>query len=436
MQYRRHTLHPAMDDARSSHMLRLVPRVRSVGRIAVALIAAIGCAHAGEPTRAPVPPPYRAPYMPQSDADVLQQVPPASDPKVRDMKALRTKLDKAPGELPTADLLARAYIAFGREVGDAHYAGYAEAVIARWMAQKPPPVEVQVLQAIILQFRHQFADARALLEKALARDPQNAQAWLTLATLDMVQGRYPTAKDDCAQVARHGGYVLGIACVGNLRSYLGEARQSVVILTQIAGDAPRLSPSFKAWVEGLLAEANERLGDWPQAERHYRKSLEYAPGDNFLLVSYADFLLDRGRPKEVLTLLADHSQSDTAFLRIVLAQAALRSADLPRYVFLMAARFEALRARGSDYYGREQVRFALHLQHDAEGALELARRNWEVQRAPWDVRVFLEAADAAKRPQAAADVLAFLAETKLQDPIIEPLARRLRAELAAAPPAR
>src|SRR6185312_10168566 len=130
---------------------------------------------------------------------------------------------------------------------------------------------------------------------------------------------------------------------------------------------------------------------------------------------------------------ADHSQSDTAFLRIGLAQAALRSADLPRYVFLMAARFEALRARGSDYYGREQVRFALHLQRDPQSALELAQRNWEVQRAPWDSRVFLEAADAAGKPQAAAGVLAFLAETKLQDPIIEPLAQRLRAQLATGP---
>ncbi|HLX28581.1 MAG TPA: tetratricopeptide repeat protein [Casimicrobiaceae bacterium] len=404
---------------------------RASGRalLGAVLFAVVQAASALDSSMVSPPAPYRAPYLPTSDAEVLQQVPPASDAKVREMKTLRTALDKAPADLRTADLLARAYIGFGREVGDAHYAGYAEAVIAAWMTRQPPPVEAQVLQAVILQFRHQFADARALLEKALARDPRNAQAWLTLATLDMVQGRYPAARDDCAQVTRHGSYVLGIACVGNLRSYLGEARQSVVILTQIAGDAPRLSASFKAWVEGLLAEANERLGDWPQAEAHYRKSLEYTPHDNFLLVAYADFLLDRGRPQEVLTLLADYRQSDTAFLRIVLAQAALHSADLPRYVFLMAARFEALRARGSDYYGREQVRFALHLQHDPQSALELAQRNWEVQRAPWDLRIFLEAADAARKPQAASDVLAFLSQTKLQDPIIEPLAKRLRAEL-------
>ena len=95
----------------------------------------------------------------------------------------------------------------------------------------------------------------------------------------------------------------------------------------------------------------------------------------------------------------------------------------------MAARFEALTQRGDDFYGREQVRFALHLQHDPATALDLAQRNWQVQRAPWDVRVFLEAALAARNPNAAAQVLAFIDETRLQDPIIEAMAQQLRAQL-------
>ena len=181
-----------------------------------------------------------------------------------------------------------------------------------------------------------------------------------------------------------------------------------------------------------MAEAAERLGDWGQAEAHYRRALALTPNDNFLLVAYADFLLDRDRPKEVLTLLADSSQSDTAFLRLALAQAALHSPDVPLYTWIMGARFEALIERGSDYFGREQVRFALYLQHDPQSALNIALRNWEVQRAPSDARVLLEAAQAAHQPQAAAPVLAFLRETKLQDPIIEPLARRIEAQLRSA----
>jgi hypothetical protein len=94
----------------------------------------------------------------------------------------------------------------------------------------------------------------------------------------------------------------------------------------------------------------------------------------------------------------------------------------------MAARFEALRLRGSEYFGREESRFALQLQHDPHTALDMGLRNWQVQRAPWDARVVLEAALAAKQPESAAAVLDFLQKTKLEDPVIEPLARDLRAQ--------
>jgi hypothetical protein len=128
----------------------------------------------------------------------------------------------------------------------------------------------------------------------------------------------------------------------------------------------------------------------------------------------------------VLPLLDSHAQSDTAFLRLALAHAAIGSADTAQYVWIMGARFAALALRGSDYFGREQARFALQLQHDAQASLDMAERNWQLQRAPWDARVLLEAAVAAHEPAAAADVLDFLKNTKLEDPVVESLARQLR----------
>jgi tetratricopeptide (TPR) repeat protein len=373
--------------------------------------------------------PFRAPYLPSRDGEVLQEVPSTADPAVAAMLQLRAALDAAPRSLPAANRLADAYVDYGRQIGDAHYAGYAEAVIAPWVNASPPAAAALVTEATILQYRHQFNAARELLQHALNVDPRNAQAWLTLATLDMVQGEYKTAIKDCTQVTNTAGVELGLGCSGNLRSYIGQARQSIAILHQVEAKVAAAPAATQAWVQGLLAESAERLGDWPQAESHYRTALKLLPEDNFLLVAYADFLLDRGRPREVLPLLADHGQSDTAFLRIALAEQALHSDQLQRYTWIMAARFEALRLRGSEYFGREESRFALQLQHDPKTALDLALRNWQVQRAPWDARVVLEAARAAKQPQAAAPVLEFLEQTKLEDPVVEPLARNLRAEL-------
>jgi Tfp pilus assembly protein PilF len=286
-----------------------------------------------------------------------------------------------------------------------------------------------VTQATILQYRHQFPESRMLLQKALAVDRRNAQAWLTLATLDMVQGDYDAAAKDCAQVTASAEFEWGLACAASLKSNTGQARQSLVLLSQAAGAGDKSPVGYRAWVQGLLAEAAERLGDWPLAESHYRSALQLLPQDNFLLVAYADFLLDRGRPREVLTLLADHTQSDTAFLRLTLAQTALQGRDASRYTWIMAARFEALMLRGSDFFGREQARFVLELEHDPQHALDMAQRNWQLQREPWDTRLLLQAALAANQPQAAAQALEFLAGSKLQDPIVEPLERELRARL-------
>ena len=412
--------------------MRLHSALRRLCR-ACAVVLAISATPAGAAT--PSGENGVTPAPPADDDALLQEVPSDSDPVVAQMRRLRGELDADAGNLVIAEHLAQAYIDFGRQIGDAHYAGYAEAVLAPWLLRPSPPAAVLVEYATILQYRHQFAEARRELKRALDSDSHNTQAWLTLATLDMVQGEYETASRDCGQVAAAGGYLLVIACTGNLRSYLGQAQQSLTLLTQIDAQAQALSPAIRSWLQGLLAETAERLGEWTQAEGHYRKALMLTPQDNFLLVAYADFLLDRQRPAEVLTLLRNSNQSDTAFLRLALAKAALKSPDLPLYTWVMGARFAALTQRGSDYFGREQVRFALYLQHDPRAALDMAERNWEVQRAPWDARVLLEAAQAAHQPQAALPALAFLRKTKLQDPMIEPLARQMEAALGASAPA-
>jgi len=96
-------------------------------------------------------------------------------------------------------------------------------------------------------------------------------------------------------------------------------------------------------------------------------------------------------------------------------------------VELLAARYDASRLRGDTVHRREEARFVLGVKHDARGALELARGNWAVQREPWDLRVFLEAALAAKDPAVAAPALAFLDENHLEDGRIRAIAQSLRA---------
>lgn len=329
--------------------------------------------------------------------------------------------------MPRAVKLADAYIGYGRSTGDARYLGRAQAVIDPWMQQKPIPVPILLTHATILQSRHFFKESRAELKSILARDPGNVQAWLTLATVAMVQGDYPTANDSCVHLANVGGDFYGQLCTAQLRALTGHAKQAYVLLSLIEDPGPKAPVAVKAYVQGLLADTAKRLGNYDQAETHFKAALQLIPGDNFLLADYGDFLLDRGRPRDVVALLTDYTQSDTSFLRLVYAEAALGSPHMQRDINDMQARFAAMDRRGSHVYRREEAGFELYLRHDPAGALKLAEQNWTVQRAPEDMRVFLEAALAAGQPQAAQPVLDLLADSHLEDPPVNRLVDKIAA---------
>ncbi len=367
-------------------------------------------------------------FTPESDAQVLQKVPSAHDPAWQRIADLRRRLAADPRNVRAADALARAYLDYGRTRGDARYAGYAEAMIAPWTAHADPPPAVLVTQATILQYRHEFVPARALLLRAVAADGALAQAWLTLATLDLVQGDLVAAAGHCRRAGRRGGFALVTACEAGVRLAAGDAAQAEALLATVDGET--LSPSLRAWIAGLTADAAQRRGRWDAAEAAYRRGLVAQPGDNFLLVGYADFLLDRGRASDVLPLLADAADADTAYLRLAVANVVLRTPEAARYRWTMAARLAAYAQRGDATAGREEARFHLEVARDPEAALAAARRNFDQQRELQDARLLLASALAAQQPRAAQPALDFIARTGLTDPQLDALVDRARRELA------
>jgi len=376
----------------------------------------------------------RAPYIPAGPQVVLQQVPPTTDPRVRRFDALRADLARHPHDAQRAVALAQAYVDYARATGDARFLGRAMAVIEPWMRAPAPPISIALLHATVQQSRHFFSESRKELGEILARDPDSAQAWLTLATVAMVQGDMDGANRACVKLANTGGDFMGMVCTASLRMLTGKAKQAYALLTLVEDPGPKAPPAIKAWIEGLMADTAIRL-DQPQlADQHFRQALQWTPGDNFLLADYADFLLDQQRPREALALLDGDSASDTSFLRQVYAETALGLPQAKSDAEAMAARFAAMDARGSHVFQREQAGFALHVQHDPTRALALAQQNWTVQRAPQDVRIYLEAALAAHEPAAAQPVLEFVQRTQLRDPTIDALVAKLRsgAEVAQA----
>lgn len=384
-------------------------------------IAAGGCFAAQE-----------TPYRPSSDDVVLQTVPSISDPRVRAFDALRSEQAGRPGDMALAVKLSMAYLDYARGTGDARYLGRAAAVITPWMSRRPVPV--LLVHATILQSKHYFADARAELMEILRREHENVQAWLTLATVAQVQGDFTTARQSCRYLLSASQFLVPLVCLSSLNAVTGRAASATRVLTALWPQMQAQPAAVQAWMQGIMADAAKYAGDAPAADQHYRTALQLAPGDNFLLADYGDFLLDEKRPQAALDLVKDYTASDTSFLRQVFAEMALHSPRANADAQAMALRFAAIDRRGSRTYRREEAEFALYSQHDPQRALQLATRNWTVQRAPEDMRVLLAAALAAHEPQAAQPALDQLARSHFEYAVVIQLASRVKRALASKAP--
>jgi Tfp pilus assembly protein PilF len=361
-------------------------------------------------------PAIAAPFAPASDGQVLERLPfTPSDPVMRELRALHSRLTHEPDDLPLALRLAQGYLELGRVTGDPRYAGYAEAALAPWWHLEQAPQEVLVLRATLRQRTHQFDAALADLATVLKTHPRNAQARLTRATVLQVQGAYDSAREECLALKHLIQELVWAACLTSVNGATGELRESYAQLRAAFDHSQNAQPGIQTWVLTSLAEMAARAGMALEADAHFRAALTLDAADNYLLGAYADFLLENGRPQEVLALLRDKTRADPLLLRYALALQAQNSKELPDRIAQLLDRFEASRLRGDRVHLREEARFTLHLLHAPEAALKLAQENWQVQKEPADIRILLEAALGAHDAAAAEEAREWLRNSRLED---------------------
>lgn len=416
-------MQPASCNCRASALPHAARNALSAPAVAALVLAAIVA------LALPMPG-LSAPYVPQTGAEVLETLPRRSDAADAALRRQRTQLAVAPHDPAVAADVARRYIELGRASSDPRYFGYAQAALAPWWKAEAPPVPVLLLRATLLQSSHRFADAIRDLDAVTRADPGNVQAWLTLATVQVVRGEYETAVRSCGRLSSLANQLASMTCLANARAASGQLVASERLLAlaierSAAKDAP--TAGLRLWALTLLGELSARRGDSVRAEQHFREALALAPGDSYLLGAYADLLLDQGRHAEVQALLRDHLRIDSLLLRHTLAgQASLGAAPaVASGIAELQARFDAAARRGDAIHQREQARFELHLRHSARAALELALANWQVQKEPADLHILLESALAARDPAAARQALAWRRQHGMEDSKIASLARRL-----------
>lgn len=373
-----------------------------------------------------IDPAYSEPYRPTDDTQALERLSfKTSDPIAQKLSALRSDLQRNPNNLESAVELATHYIEQGRSEGDPRFLGQAQATLNPWWNEPTSPTPILLLRATIRQNAHEFDLALADLDQLLTVQPTNTQAWLTKASILQVQARYDEARRDCQHLARLAAPHVLAGCLSDIAGMTGQSAKSKEFLRQSLSDSA-LSGRTRIWIATILAEIAARTGATGEAEHAFAEAFKVGMKDQYVLGAYADFLLDQARYRDVVSLVQHETRADGLLLRLALAEQALDLPWLQNHKAELASRFAASRERGTATHIREEARFTLSLQHDAQRALSLAQANWTVQREPADARILLESALAAKNRAAAQPVLDWLKANHVEDDRLHQLAKQIQ----------
>ncbi|MBK8534396.1 MAG: hypothetical protein IPL59_04260 [Candidatus Competibacteraceae bacterium] len=289
------------------------------------------------------------------------------------------------------------------------------------------PPEVLLLRAVLRQNRHDFAGALTDLQQVLVVRPRHAQAWLTQAVIQQVQGEPAAALRSCLALRRLARSLLSNACLSGALGRGGQIEFAYASLQRALETPAEADAEERLYALTVLAELAEQRGDVSAAEQHFRAALNLGRRSVYLLGAYADFLLDQNHPAAVRDLLRDEQRADNLLLRLALAERRLADPAWQRHAEVLEARFAAARQRGDGVHIASEARLRLDLRQQPQEALVLAQRNWaQQQREPQDARLLLEAALAAGQPAAAREVLDWISRVKLEDQRLVDLSQRLR----------
>jgi Flp pilus assembly protein TadD len=333
-----------------------------------------------------------------------------------ELRGLLAEFRRRPGVEASAVALGRAFIDRARHLREPRYFGRAEAVLAPHATKVSAGAAARRFYAEVLQFRHEFQAAETLLDSVLREAPQDANARSMRASIRLVRGDFPGARADCARVAATGGEYspIGFACLAESLAGGGQFDRALALIdTQT--DASAGADRARAYLLATRAELRERDRDPGGAIAGYRAALSLAPHDDSIRAALADALAARGEDHEARKVLAIEKPSLALLVRSTVLASGIARAEL-----MERARgwLDLEASRGDATHGREAAILALAAGSPAI-ALDLARRNFEVQKELPDVRVLARAARAARDVAALQSLGRWMRETGYRDSVTE-----------------
>ncbi len=372
-----------------------------------------------------------SPFLPQNDDEILEYVDKQTSKDLIELSRLADQVRKSPQNIDISLQLFNKYLDQARKTGDPFYSGMAEATLEKWLKEKNISHSVRLARATLKQYNHDFISALNDTNQILKEKPSHVQARLLRANIFRIQGKYAKAREDCFSLALLTDPVIVTICGLSVSSLTGKAKWSADKLVSILKNrSSSLAMETSNWATIVLSEILSSSGQNKKALAYLKDKMQQeSKVDIYVKSTFMDILLLEKKYQEAYKFASDQKLPDALLLRKAIAAKKNNLPDAEKLAAVLKSRFKDSSKSGRPRHLREEALFELHLNQNAERALNLSLENWQNQREPLDTRTVLEAALNAGKPNAALPVVNWIKKQGTEDIYIRQMISKVMEKL-------
>ena len=368
-------------------------------------------------------------FVPPPGQVVLPVAVHTADGAASDLKAAEQAWRRDPRNLELAARYAREAFLVGLTEGDLRWFGIAKAALLPWWNEPVLSAQGHFMRGLVKQGFHDFEGGLADINAAIALDGNRAELWSWRFAIHLLWADMAAARADCDALGQRAGADEGRACLAVLAYRTGRAPVAVTELKKLVALPDFQSGSAQDWLRFHLGEAQRTAGQYDAAQATWAEHLAQRPRSHGVRLALVELLNARGQHAQAKRWATTPAPTDALLVQQLLASQALGDADAPRLARQVEDRMAAQALRQDTLIERPKMVYLIHHGRDVAAGLALAQENWAAQKEPPDALLLVEAALKLDRPQAAAPVLDWMAQTGYTDPALAAVAGQLKSRL-------
>ncbi len=369
-------------------------------------------------------------YTPQESAVMLS----TGGTGQKDAAELREALQRwraDPQNLRLATDTARQAILAAIQQGDLRWLGNAKAMLAPWWTAQDLPSGTLFVRALVRQGAHDFKEALADLDAAIAKDPEQPEHWAWRFAIYLVMADMTRAKNECSAIGQRFGPTEQASCDAVLLYRTGSPEKAIVLLERLSRHPDYQGRQAQEWLAFHWGEAYRVAGDRAKARKIWEAQLNKGIGGHAVRVALIDLLNSEGQYADAWKINTTMPRSDALLVAAIQSSLGLKNGKDGALRSEFNQRLSQQSARGDSPNERPMIKFTLSVEGKAREALAMAQQAWATEREPADALLFARAAIESGAPEQATALMQWQSATGYREPELDGLIRQIQQAVAA-----